>query len=562
MLNIKSRILEGVNLYSKNTLVFIRVEDNFKEMYKILQEYRKLDKILKLNSEIRIKDTGDILEILISSEDVNICSFIIEALVRDEAVEDIIQEIKKRKDLDWSYKLRELALREEIPYMKIDENEVQLGYGINLLRINKHDYVEVYSENDEQIIEKVKKNNKGIIPIISVSGTNGKTTTVRLIHNILLSLGYKSGLSSTGGIYIGKKVIKHGDTTGFYSAREVLKDKTVDAAVLETARGGILKKGLGYKKAKVAIITSISEDHIGMENINSINDLADIKAVIADELADDGIIVIKAIPILIDKFKDRENVILFDDSKSELIDAHIKSGGKAFYVKDRCIVENDKGIEKEIVNIKEIPFTFNGISKSNVRNIIAAIIATAYISNNLDKVIDCVKNLKCDIYTNLGRQNIIKFDGFNMIIDYGHNSESFNEVFSIAKSLAKKNIIGVITAPGDRKDTHIKELGQIAAKFCDSIIIKEQPDLRGRSVGETAELLRLGALKEGFDDKKIKVILGEEEAILESLNDAKEGDIIVSFSQFLYLTIPVINAFRKERDMNIIGENLDLCHKS
>ena len=443
--------------------------------------------------------------------------------------------------------------------MKVNDEEIILGYGVNSLKINKDEYINFYKENYSKIICDFKKT-IGVIPIISVTGTNGKTTTVRLIHNILLSLGYNSGLSSTGGIYIGDKVIKHGDTTGFYSAREVLKNKWVNVAVLETARGGILKKGLGYEKAKVAIITSVSEDHIGMGNIKSLDDLVKIKSLIAEELAEDGVLVIKAIPTLVDRFKDKDNIILFNDNINEIIEKHIKAGNIAYYVKENYIVKNCGGVEGKIISVEEIPFAFNGKSKSNLRNIMVAIIATENICKDIKKVIQCVKKIECNIYTNLGRQNIIDFNKFKMIIDYGHNSEAFKEVFSIAENMPHKRIIGLITAAGDRKDIYIEELGEVAAKFCDFIIIKEQPDLRGRKEYETANLIKCGALRVGFDEKNIKVILKEEEAILEALRDAQEEDVIVSFSQFLYLTFPAINLFRKEVGLDCIGEDLDLTH--
>lgn len=561
MLNIKVKVLEGRNIYGKDNCIYLSGNKNIdkSEILKIIQIYKRIEEKLNLNSYIGLIKENNCTEVFIKNENLYLCSSIIKSIINNLSEEDIIDKVKKSIDEDWSSQIRKLASNKNISYIKENEDEVILGYGENSFNITKDDYINKYNANCFEIFKEVERK-IGDMPIISVTGTNGKTTTVRLIHRILLDLGYSSGLASTGGIYIGDKSIKYGDTTGFYSAREVLKNKEVNVAVLETARGGILKKGLGYKNAKVAIITSLSEDHIGLENIKSIDDLLNIKSMVAEELSKDGVLVIKSIPILVERFKDRNNVILFNDCEDELIQQHVKKGRIAYYVKENYIVKNDYGVEAKIISIKEIPFAFYGISKSNIRNAMVAIIAVQHICKDINRVINSVKKIECNIYTNLGRQNIIEFNNFKMIIDYGHNSEAFKEVFSIAESMSHKKIIGVITAAGDREDAYIKELGEISSRFCDEIIIKEQPDLRGRGKGETARLLAEGVLHNKYDDKNIKVILEEEDAILEALRSAKDGDIIVSFSQFLYITFPAINKFRKEIGLRSVGEDLELIH--
>lgn len=559
--NIRVRTLEGRNLFGKDNGVYLRLNKDVDkaEISKIIQIYRSIEKSLSLHSYIEIFERNEVTEVFIRNNNVDLCNVIIQSIINNLDQYSILKKARNSMDNDWSKKIKELADYKNISFLKINEDEVNLGYGENSFVITKSDYINKYKEDSLRVFNEIKEKILNI-PIISITGTNGKTTTARLIHKILLSLGYKSGLASTGGIYIGDKSIKHGDTTGFYSAREVLKNRNVNVAVLETARGGILKKGLGYKNAKVAIITSISEDHIGMENIKSVDDLIKIKSLIAEEVSEDGIVVIKSIPALVEKFKQNNNVILFNDFEDSLIKEHIERGNTAYYVKDDYIVKNCGGIEERIISIKEVPFAFYGISKSNIRNIMVAIIAIEHIDKNISNIINVVKRLECNIYTNLGRQNIIDFNHFKMIIDYGHNSEAFNEVFSIASSISERRIVGLITAAGDREDIYIKELGSIAARFCDEIIIKEQPDLRGRSKGETARLLKEGAMYTGYDEKNIKVILEEEKAILYSLKNANSGDVIVSFSQFLYLTFPVINKFREEHGLKSIGEGLELLH--
>lgn len=559
--NIKVRVLEGRNLFGKDNGIYLRANEGIdkSEIFKIVKSYKSIEEKLNLHSYIEIFERNEIIEVFIRNKNVDLCNLIIKSIMNNLDQYSILEKARNSMNNDWSKKIKELADDKNISFVKVNEDEVNLGYGENSFAITKKDYINKYNEDSLRVFDEIKEKILDI-PIISVTGTNGKTTTVRLIHKILLSLGYKSGLASTGGIYIGDKSIKHGDTTGFYSAREVLKNKEVNVAVLETARGGILKKGLGYKNAKVAIITSISEDHIGMENIKSVDDLINIKSLIGEEVAQDGIVIIKSIPALVERFKKKRNVILFNDFEDSLIKEHIERGNTAYYVKDDYMVKNSGGIEERIISVKEVPFAFYGISKSNTRNIMVAMIAVEHIDKDISNIINVVKRLECNIDTNLGRQNIIDFNSFKMIIDYGHNSEAFREVFSIANSIGNKRIVGLITAAGDREDIYIKELGSIAARFCDEIIIKEQPDLRGRRKGETAALLKEGVLYTGYDEKNIKIILEEEEAILYALKDANSGDVIVSFSQFLYLTFPVINKFRAEIGLEKIGENLELVH--
>lgn len=556
MLKIKVKILEGINVYGEQPAIKLIVDFNV-NLSDFIQTYKEIEEYFDLHSEIQIIKFENNNEIIIKSRNIYSSMSIANAIISEKQKRDIIAQVKTEISLDWACELKKELDIERIPYIYDSNEEIQIGYGVNAIKIRQED---LEKTDILKIIEIMKSKESGLIPIIAVTGTNGKTTTVRLIHNILLKLGYKSGLSSTGGIYIGENNIKHGDTTGFYSAREVLKDSSINVAVLETARGGILKKGLGYKRAKVAIITSLTEDHMGLENVNSLDDLLNIKSLVANELDSDGIIVVKATEKLFNKFKHLNNLVVFDDSKSTIIDEHIKNGGRAYYVNNNKIYENNNGNEIEIMSTKDLNFAFNGISKSNVRNVIAAFIAVYHIHKNVNEIISVIKDLECNIYTNLGRQNLIDFNKFKMLIDYGHNSESFNEVFNIAKSLCKNKIIGVITAPGDRGDRYIEELGEIAARFSDNIIIKEQPDLRGREVGETATILKEGALKIGYEKENIKIILDEESAVLEALKSAEEGDIIVSFSQFLYLTIPIINKFRIESGMDEVGTDIDLSH--
>jgi UDP-N-acetylmuramyl tripeptide synthase len=448
----------------------------------------------------------------------------------------------------------------EFMYIDLQEDDILKVVDLGCVFDVGEELKDVKNKVLDYFIASLMKNDIGLIPIFSVTGTNGKTTTARLINYILSKLGYKAALTSTGGIYIDGNRIKNGDTTGFLSAREVLTNIEVDAAAMETARGGIMKNGLGYEKAKVAIVTSISEDHIGMQGIKDTNDLVDIKAVIIDEVASDGKIVVKAQEELMKYISEKKNICLYDIEKNNYISHHIDTGGEAFYLEGDCIISCKDGEERKLLNVKDISFTHGGYSKGNIKNIMAAVAAVSAICTDEQAIINTLKDLHCDLYFNPGRQNILDFQKFKVILDYGHNGEAYHEVLSIGKSLNPTKLTGIIAAAGDRMDKHIKELGTIASKYCDNIIIREQADLRGRRTGESAGLIKEGVLQGGFDEKKVKTIFKEEDAIVDAMRNAVQGEVIVLFTQCLDVVIPAINRFLENIGRQPIGEGLDLSH--
>lgn len=532
------RFLAEKNITGMGKVIFIKGNN----LEKIAKMYEDVCSRLSINGRI-IKLEKE--SVYLSYDRESVASTIIDAILEND--KDILNNIVEVLNNDWKNEIIKNLRENNISEVELHDDSLLIGYGENSIILTKENYRDF---NIEKLISKLI--DKWDIPIIAVTGTNGKTSTTRLIHNTLLELGYKSGMSSTGGIVIGNETIRTGDTTGYYSALEVLKRKDVNVAVLETARGGLIKKGLGFKNARACIITSLSEDHMGMEGINSLEQLGKVKALIKEGLKEDGVMVIRATNEIVNLFKENDKLILFENDKNDIICNHIKNGGEAFYTREGYIVHNLNGVESNIVSLNELEFTHNGASESNVRNVMAAIASIKTINNYIDKIIKALKSIRCDLTTNKGRQNILNIKDFKLIIDYGHNSEAFNEVFKIAKSLNPTRITGLITAPGDRTDNHIIELGEIAAEFCDKVIIKEQEDKRGKEDGETAKLLKRGLINKGFKEENIIILLEERDAILKALNDAIEGEIIVSFSQFLHLTIPAINEFLSKNNLELI----------
>lgn len=532
------RFLAEKNITGMGKVIFIKGTD----LKEIAKKYEDVCSKLSINGRILKLEKESVY---LSYDREGIASSIIEAILDDD--KNIFNNTVEVLKNDWKNEIIKKLRENNISGVELHDDSLLIGYGENSIILTKENYKDF---NIDDIISKLI--DKWDIPIIAVTGTNGKTSTTRLINNTLLELGYKSGMSSTGGIIIGNETIRNGDTTGYYSALEVLKRKDVNVAVLETARGGLIKKGLGFKNARACIITSLSEDHMGMEGINSLEQLGKVKALIKEGLKENGVMVIRATNEIVNLFKENDMLILFDNDKNDIICNHIKNGGEAFYTREGYIVHNLDGIESKIISLNELEFTHNGASESNVRNVMAAIASIKTINNDINKIVNALKSIKCDLITNKGRQNILNIKDFKLIIDYGHNSEAFNEVFNIAKSLNPTRITGIITAPGDRTDNHIIELGEIAAKFCDKVIIKEQEDKRGKEDGETAKLLKRGLTNKGFKEENIITLLEERDAILKALNDAIEGEIIVSFSQFLHLTIPAINEFLSENKLEPI----------
>lgn len=382
------------------------------------------------------------------------------------------------------------------------------------------------------ILDYLFPENDGRIPIIAVTGTNGKTSTCRLLAKIFREVYENVGLTISGGTYINDCCIKTGDNTGPVSARTLLKETTVDIAILETARGGIQRAGLGYDKSDIGIILNITEDHLGVDGIETLEELADLKSLVIETVKKDGACILNAEDPLVVSLARRASaeVVYFSRTPNNLLlDSHCKQGGKAVYLEDNSLIYQE-GSRKRLIleDIREIPFTYKGLATHNIENILAATAAAICSSVEPEIIKKSLLSFGANRTDNPGRLNIFESIDLKVILDYGHNPAGFKEVFKFMKKLEGKRLVGVVGVPGDRKDDLIIRAGEICGRYLDLVYIKEDRDLRGRRPGEVAALIKEGLERSGFTGFH-KFIPDEKEALSEALASALPGDIIVCF---------------------------------
>ena len=270
-------------------------------------------------------------------------------------------------------------------------------------------------------------------------------------------------MTTTSGIYIDGKCIFKGDTTGPKSALTVLMNKNIDAAVLETARGGMIREGLAYDLADVAVITNITEDHLGIDGVETIEDLAKVKALVGEAVKEDGYVVINGDDNMSISILPRlkcKLIIFSRDKDNKIMQSNIKNGGYGIYVdKGELIIKNNTNLEK-LIDIKSIGITFNGLLKYNIENAMAACGATVGLGIGLNIIKKGLTSFFCNKEQNPGRFNMYLIDNVTIILDYGHNIEGYKGVLDAVKGIEHNNLIGVIGMPGDRPDSHILEVGK------------------------------------------------------------------------------------------------------
>jgi cyanophycin synthetase len=382
------------------------------------------------------------------------------------------------------------------------------------------------------------------IPILSVTGTNGKTTTTRLLAHIYKQTGKVVGYTTTDGTYIGDYLVEVGDNTGPQSAQLILQDPTVEVAVLETARGGILRSGLAFEAANVGVVLNVAADHLGIGDIDTIDQLAHLKSVVAEAVYPDGYAVLNADDPRVAAIAERTkaNIAYFTmNPESELVRNHIQKGGVAAVYENGFLSILKGDWTHRIERAENIPLTMGGRAPFMIANALAASLA-AFVQNvSIEQIRAGLNTFRASVSQTPGRMNLFNLGNFHALVDYAHNPHSYEALGSFVRNWTNGDRIGVIGGPGDRRDQDFVALGKLSAEIFDYVIIKEDDDTRGRARGSAAELIVQG-IKQVNPNYEFEVILDETQAINKALDITPENSLVVILPESVNRAIKLIKA--------------------
>ncbi|PLZ05330.1 cyanophycin synthetase [Fischerella thermalis] len=382
------------------------------------------------------------------------------------------------------------------------------------------------------------------IPILSVTGTNGKTTTTRLLAHIYKQTGKVVGYTTTDGTYIGDYLVEVGDNTGPQSAQLILQDPTVEVAVLETARGGILRSGLAFEAANVGVVLNVAADHLGIGDIDTIDQLAHLKSVVAEAVYPDGYAVLNADDPRVAAIAERTkaNIAYFTmNPESELVRNHIQKGGVAAVYENGFLSILKGDWTHRIERAENIPLTMGGRAPFMIANALAASLA-AFVQNvSIEQIRAGLNTFRASVSQTPGRMNLFNLGNFHALVDYAHNPHSYEALGSFVRNWTNGDRIGVIGGPGDRRDQDFVALGKLSAEIFDYVIVKEDDDTRGRTRGSAAELIIQG-IKQVNPNYEFEAILDETQAINKALDVAPENSLVVILPESVNRAIKLIKA--------------------
>jgi cyanophycin synthetase len=368
------------------------------------------------------------------------------------------------------------------------------------------------------------------IPIVAVTGTNGKTTTTNLVAHLARCAGHVVGSTTTDGIFIDGHCVYAGDCSGPSSAELILRDPIVDFAAFECARGGILRSGLGFDKCNVSIITNIAEDHLGLDGINDLKQLAKVKSVIAHSTFDEGFAVLNADdPLVFNIARDLHcQVALFSTSENNpRVQAHCDNGGWAAIVDEGFFTICKGSLRTRVGKLIDIPLTLGGRAECMIQNILPAILSMAIMGVEIETIREGLVDFIPGPINTPGRMNIYEFGDKTVMVDYAHNPDGFRRLATFMDALPNSPKIGIITCPGDRRDEDHINIGMLSAEIFDEIIVRYDHDLRGRTQGNIGSLIREGICKIN-PGIRLHEISDEREAIVFALKRAPKGAFIVA----------------------------------
>jgi cyanophycin synthetase len=401
------------------------------------------------------------------------------------------------------------ALARRIPSQPLSgpEQLYRLGWGSRQLRLHAADAIELDRMGAVPARQAARalldtlfpSGSDGRIPVIAVAGTNGKTTTTRMIGHALRLAGLRTGVATTEGIHVDGRQIDEGDCTGYWSARMVLEAAQADAAVLETARGGLLKRGLGFDRCDVAVMLNVSADHLGMDGVHTVAELAEVKSVVARSArraavlnAEDGHCVATRT-----RLGSGVEVIYFSmDHEAPVLLRHLAEGGRAVYLKDGRMMLASHGQLDPLLDVKSMPAALGGHAMHNVANALAATAALIGAGHAPELAVAALSSFVSDATANPLRANLFEAGGIGILVDYAHNSAACASLVTMARSLCSGRLRAVVTVPGDRRDCDLADIGRVCGAGFDELLVYEA-EPRGRPPGDTASHLLAGAREAG-----------------------------------------------------------------
>ncbi|MFM7426971.1 MAG: cyanophycin synthetase [Elainella sp.] len=392
----------------------------------------------------------------------------------------------------------------------------------------------------------------GRIPILSLTGTNGKTTTTRLLAHIVKQTGRTVGYTTTDGIYIGGYLVEKGDTTGPQSAQTILQDPTVEVAVLETARGGILRSGLGFSECDIGIVLNVAADHLGIGDIDTVEDLAHLKSVVVESVQPNGYAILNADDPLVVAMASRvkAQVAYFSmDPDSPLIRSHTQQGGLAAIYENGylSILKGDWTLR--IDQAVNVPLTMGGRAPFMIANALAASLAAFAHGIRIEDIRTALLTFQASVGQTPGRMNLFNLGQFHAMIDYAHNPHSYEAIGGFVRNWPGERI-GVVGGPGDRRDEDFVVLGQLSARMFDRILIKEDDDTRGRSRGDAARLIVEG-IESAQTGVPYAIELHETTAINQALDAAPQGSLVVIFPESVARALSLIETRQPRADLGL-----------
>jgi cyanophycin synthetase len=391
------------------------------------------------------------------------------------------------------------------------------------------------------------------IPIASITGTNGKTTTSRMVSHIFKNAGKVTGLTTTDGVYIDGHLTVSGDMTGPASAGIVLRDPKVEVAVLETARGGMLRRGIAYRQCNVGAVLNIQSDHLGLKGIDSLEDLAKVKRTVVEIATDTAVLNADDVHCLkmADHTKSEHLCYVTMNSSHPLVRDHIKAGGRAVVLEQgmggHMITIYDNGQHIPLMWSHAIPATIDGRALHNVQNAMFAAGICFSMHVELEEIRHGLRTFDTTFFQAPGRMNICDDHNFKVIMDYAHNPAAVKAMTNLAQSLeTEAKRIVVVAAPGDRRDKDVREIAEIVAGNFDKYVCRRDDTLRGRESDEIPMMLRDTLLANGVPSDCIEVIPDEFAATQAALEMAEQGDLLMVFADSIARTWKQIQEFQSD----------------